>query len=164
MTICALERRGRHRALRNFPRQIIQMSYRWMLIPCTVKVAKERKARVKVKTKVTETDTTAKVKVSSQSNSDTLMGIAISVVNTDTRNQTVRVRTNSSMARVTSVEHMGTRMLTVLSKRWHTWNLNLRLNRMRSQLESSLWNGFTHWNMMWDDDRSHRFACSVTSR
>ena len=32
------------------------------------------------------------------------MGIAISVVNTDTRNQTVRARTISSMARVTSVE------------------------------------------------------------
>ena len=87
-----------------------------MLIPCTVKVAKERKARVKVKTKVTDPDTTAKAKVNSQSNSDTLMGIAISVVNTDTRNQTVRARTNSSMARVTSVEHMGTRELTVLLK------------------------------------------------
>ena len=62
--------------------------------------------------------------MNSQSNSDTLMGIAISVVNTDTRNQTVQVRTNSSMARVTSVEHMGTRELTVLLKRWHTWNLN----------------------------------------
>ena len=52
-----------------------------MLIPCTVKVAKGRKARVKVK-KVTDPDTTAKAKVNSQSNSDTLMGIAISVVNT----------------------------------------------------------------------------------
>ena len=124
MTICALERRGRHHAQRNLPRQIIQTSYRWMLIPCTVKVAKGRKGRVKVK-KVTDPDTTAKAKVNSQSNSDTLMGIAISVVNTDTRNQTVQVRTNSSMARVTSVEHMGTRELTVLLKRWHTWNLNL---------------------------------------
>ena len=44
------------------------------------------------------------------------MGIATSVVNTDTRNQTVRARTNSSMVRVTSVEHMGTRELTVLLK------------------------------------------------
>ena len=44
------------------------------------------------------------------------MGIAISVVNTDTRNQIVRVRTNFSMARVTSVEHMGTKKLTVLFK------------------------------------------------
>ena len=85
-----------------------------MLIPCTVKVAKGRKARVNVKTKVTDPDTTAKAKVNSQSNSDTLMGIAISMVNTDTRNQTVQVRANSSMARVTSVEHMGTRKLTVL--------------------------------------------------
>ena len=83
------------------------------------------KARVKVKTKVTDPDTTAKAKVNSQSNSDTLMGIAISVVKTDTRNHTVRARTNSSMARVTSVEHMGTRELTVLLKRWHIWNLNL---------------------------------------
>ena len=116
MTICALERRGRHHALRNLQRQITQSSYRWMLIPCTVKVAKGRKARVKEKTKVTDPDTTAKAKVNSQSNSDTLMGIAISVVNTDTRNQTVRVRTNSSMARVTCVEHMGTRELTVLLK------------------------------------------------
>ena len=41
------------------------------------------------------------------------------------RNQTVRARTNSSMARVTSVEHMGTRELTVLLKRWHIWNPNL---------------------------------------
>ena len=53
------------------------------------------------------------------------MGIAISVVKTDTRNQIVRVKTNSSMARVTSVEHMGTNRLTVLLKRWHTWNLYL---------------------------------------
>ena len=68
---------------------------------------------------LTDPDTTAKAKVNSQSNSDTLMGIAISVVNTDTRNQTVRARTNSSMARVTSVEDMGTRELTVLLKRWH---------------------------------------------
>ena len=115
MTTCALERRGRHHAQRNLLK-IIQASYRWMLIPCTVKVAKGRKARVKVKTKVTDPDTTAKAKVNSQSNSDTLMGIGISVVNTDTRNQPVRVRTNSSMARVTSVEHMGTRELTVLLK------------------------------------------------
>ena len=55
---------------RNLPRQIIQTSYRWMLIPCTVKVAKGRKARVQVKTKVTDPDTTAKAKVNSQSNSD----------------------------------------------------------------------------------------------
>ena len=61
---------------------------------------------------MTDPDTTAKV--NSQSNSDTLMGIAISVVNTDTRNQTVRARANSSMSLVTSVEHMGTRELTVL--------------------------------------------------
>ena len=92
----------------------IQTSCRWMLTPCTVKVAKGRKARVNAKTKVTDPDTTAKVKVNSQSNSDTLTGFAISVVNTDTRNQTVRARTNFSMARVTSVEHMGTRELTVL--------------------------------------------------
>ena len=52
-------------------------------------MAKERKARVKVKTKVTDPDTTAKVKVISQSNTDTLTGISISVVNTDTRNETV---------------------------------------------------------------------------
>ena len=115
----------RNPAQRNLPKQIFQTSYRWMLIPCTVKVVKERKARVKVKTKVTDPDTTAKAKVNSQSNSDTLMGIAISVVNTDTRNQIVRARTHSSIACVTSVEHMGTRELTVLLKRWHTWNLNL---------------------------------------
>ena len=69
-------------------------------------MAKGRKARVKAKTKVTNPDTTAKAKVHSQSNSDTLMGIAISV----------GARTNSSMARVTSVEHRGTRELTVLLK------------------------------------------------
>ena len=125
MTICALERRGRHHAQRNLPKQIIQTSYQWMLIPCTVKVAKGRKARVKVKTKVTDPDTTAKAKVNSQSNSDTLMGIAISVENTDTRNQTAWARANSSMARVTNVEHMGTRGLTVLLKWRHIWNLNL---------------------------------------
>ena len=110
MTICALERRGRHHAQRNLPRQIIQTSDRWTLIPCTVKVVKGRKARVKVKTKVTDPDTTAKAKVNSQSNSDTLMGIAISVVNTDTRNQTMWIRTISSMARVSSVEHMHERV------------------------------------------------------
>ena len=68
------------------------------------------------KTKVTYPDTTAKLKVNSQSNSDTLTGIAISLVNTDTRNQTVRARTISSMARVTNVEHMDTRELTALFK------------------------------------------------
>ena len=62
MTICALERCGRHHAQRNLLKQIIQTLYRWMLIPCTVKVAKGRKARVKLKTKVTEPDTTVKAK------------------------------------------------------------------------------------------------------
>ena len=95
------------------------------MTPCTVKVATGSKARVKAKTKVTDPDTTTKVKVNGQSNSDTLTGIATNVVNMETRNQTVRARTNSSMARVTSVEHMGTRELTVLLKRWHIWNLNL---------------------------------------
>ena len=84
-----------------------------------------RKARVKAKTKVTDPDTTAKEKVNSQSNSDTFTGIATFVVNTDTRNQTVRARTNSSMARVTNVEHMDARELTVLLKRWHICNPNL---------------------------------------
>ena len=60
-----------------------------------------------------------KDKGDSQSNNDTLMGIAIRVVSMDTRNQSVRVRTNSSKARVTNVEHVGTRVLTVLLKRWH---------------------------------------------
>ena len=125
MTTCALERRGRHQAQRRLLKRTLQTSCRWMLTPSTVEVAKGRKARVKVKTKVTDPDTTAKAKVNSQSNSDTLMGTAISVVNTDTRHQTVRSRTNSSMARVTSMEHMGTRELTVLLKQWHIWNLNL---------------------------------------
>ena len=116
MISCVLERRGRHHAQRNLLKQTIQTLSRWMLTPCTVKVARRRKARVKVKTKVADPDTTAKVKVNSQSNSDTLTGIAICVANTDTRNQTVRARTNSSMARVISVEHMGTRELTVLLK------------------------------------------------
>ena len=84
-----------------------------------------KKGKGEGKTKVTDPDTTAKVKVYSQSNSDTLTGIAICVVNSDTRNQTVRARTNSSMARVLNVEHMGTRELTVLLKRWHIWNPNL---------------------------------------
>ena len=114
MIICALERRGRHHAQRNLLKRTLQTPCRWMLTPCTVKVAKGRMARVKVTKKVTDPDATAKVKVNSQSNSGILTGIAISVVNTDTRNQTVRARTNSSMARVTSVEHMGTRELTVL--------------------------------------------------
>ena len=109
-------------AQRNLPKQIIQTLCLWTLIPCTAKVAKESKTRVKVKTIVRDPDTTAKAKMNSQSNSGTLMGTVISV---DTRNQIARARTNSSMARVTSVEHMGTRELTVLLKRWHTWNLNL---------------------------------------
>ena len=92
-----------------------------MLTPCTVKVARGRKARVEAKTKVTDSDTTAKVKV----NSDTLTGIATRVVNTDIRNQTVQARTNSSMARVTNVEHMDTRELIVLLNRWHIWDPNL---------------------------------------
>ena len=117
----------------------LQTSCRRMLTPCTVKVAKGREARVKVKTKVT--DTTAKVKVNCQSNSDTLTVIAISVVNTDTRNQTVRAGTDSSMARVTSVEHMDTRELTVLLKRWHIWNPNLWLNQIEepTEIESLEW-------------------------
>ena len=53
------------------------------------KGGKGKEGKVKVKTMVTDPDTTAKAKVNSQSSSDTLMGIAISVVNTDTRNQTV---------------------------------------------------------------------------
>ena len=65
---------------------------------------------------MTDPDTTAKVKVNSQSNSDTLTGIATSVAIKDTRNQTVRARTSSSMAHVTNVEHMDTRELTVLYK------------------------------------------------
>ena len=120
MTIGALERRGRHHAQRNLLKQTIQTSCRWILIPCTVKVAKEREARVRVKTKVTDPDTTVKAKVYSQSNSDTWMGIAISVVITDTRNQTV-----------TSVEHMGTRRVDCPVK-------------TVAHLESE----FTQWNMM----------------
>ena len=98
MTTCALERRGRHHAQRNLQKthsNVVPMD----VDPCTVEVEKERKERAKGKNKG-DPDTTAKAKVNSQSNSDTWMGIAISAVNTDTRNQTVRVRTNSSMARV----------------------------------------------------------------
>ena len=58
-------------------------------------------------------------------NSDTLTGIATSVASTDTRNHTVQARATSSMARITIVEHMDTRELTVLLKRWHIWNPNL---------------------------------------
>ena len=53
--------------------------------------------------------------MNSQSNSDTLTGTATSVLNTDTRNQTVRARTKSSMARVTNVEHMDTRELKMVA-------------------------------------------------
>ena len=60
-----LERRGRHHAQRRLLKRILQTLCRWMLTPCTVKVA-----RVKARTKVTETNTTAKVKVNSQSNND----------------------------------------------------------------------------------------------
>ena len=62
MTTCALEGRGRHHVQRNLLKQTIQTSCRWMLIPCSVKVAKGGQARVKVKTKVTDPDTTAKAK------------------------------------------------------------------------------------------------------
>ena len=50
---CALERRGRHHAQRNLLKRTLQTSCRWMLTPCTVKVANgRRKARVKAKTRV----------------------------------------------------------------------------------------------------------------
>ena len=55
---------------------------------------------------MTETNTTAKAKASSQASLDTSTGIATSVVSTDTRNQAVQARANSSMARAISVEHM----------------------------------------------------------
>ena len=45
VTTCALERRGKHHAQMNLPKQIIQTSFRWMLIPCTVKVAKQKKCK-----------------------------------------------------------------------------------------------------------------------
>ena len=96
-----------------------------MLIPCTVKVAKEKKGKGKGKNKGDRPRHDGKGKGEQSVKQRYFDGIAISVVNTDTRNQTVRARTNSSMARVTSVEHMGTRELTVLLKRWHIWNLNL---------------------------------------
>ena len=86
------------------------------------KGGKRKKGKGKSKNKGDRPRHDGRAKVNSQSNSDTLMGIANSVVNTDTRNQTVQARTNSSMARVTSVEQ---RALTVLLKRWHIWNLNL---------------------------------------
>ena len=75
-------RAGKARLLK----RILQILCRWMMTPCTLKVARGRKARVKARTKVIETDTTAKAKVNSHS--DTLTGIATSVVSTDTRNQT----------------------------------------------------------------------------
>ena len=83
------------------------------------KGGKGKKGKGKGKNKGDRTDTTAKAKVNNHSNSDTLTGIAISVASTDTRNQTVQARANSSMARVTNVEHMDTRELTVLLKRCH---------------------------------------------
>ena len=48
-----------------------------------------------------------------------------SVASTDTRNQIEQEKANSSMARVTNVEHMDIRELAVLLKRWHIWNPNL---------------------------------------
>ena len=51
MTTCSLERRGRHHAQRRLPKRILQIMCRWMLTPCTVKVARGRKARVKARTK-----------------------------------------------------------------------------------------------------------------
>ena len=85
-----------------------------------MKVARVRKARAKAKArtspKVTEANKTPKVKASSQSSSDTLTGIGTSVVNTDTRNQNAAARAISSVARITNVEHMGTRELIVLQK------------------------------------------------
>ena len=62
--------------------------------------------------KAWKADTTAKAKVNNQSNSDTLTGIATIVASTDTRNQIVQARAISSMARVTTVDHMDTRELT----------------------------------------------------
>ena len=76
------------------------------------KGGKGKKGKSKGKNK----DTTAKAKVNCQSNSDSLTGIATSVVITDTRNQTVRARTNSSMAHVTNVEHMGHKRVDCLVK------------------------------------------------
>ena len=108
-----------------------------MLMPCTVKVARVIKARVKASSKVTET----KVRASSQSSNDSLTGIASSVVSTDTRNQTAQVRANPSMARVTNVEHMGTRELIVLLKRWHIWNSEsvAEPNEEPAEIESLEW-------------------------
>ena len=93
---------------------------------------------------MTDPDTTAKAKVNSQSNSDTLMGIAISVVNTDKKPDCA----GKNKFFNGTCNKCGAHELIVLLKLWHIWNLNLWLKRMRSQLESSLWNGFTHWNMM----------------
>ena len=115
LTTCVLERRGRHQAQRRLLKRSLQTLCRWMLMPRTVKVARVRKAMVKASSKVTETNTTATVRASSQSCNVTLMGIATSVVSTDTRNQTVQARANSSMASATSVEHLGTRESIVLS-------------------------------------------------
>ena len=55
---------------------------------------------------MTEKYTMAKVRVNNQSNNDTLTGTAISVVSTDTRNQTAQARANSPMALVKSVVRM----------------------------------------------------------
>ena len=125
MTTCALERRRRHHAQRNLLKQTIQTSCRWMLIPCTLKVAKGRTARVNVKTKVTDPDTTSKSKGEQSVKQRYFYGYCNQCGEYDTRNQTVRARTNSSLGRVISVEHMGTRELAVLLKRWHIWNPNL---------------------------------------
>ena len=125
MTICALERRGRHHAQRRLLKRTLSN-----VVPMDVdslhrKGGKEKKGKGKGINKGDRPRHDGKVKVNSQSNSGTLAGDATSVVNTDTRNQTVRARTNSSMARVTNVEHMDTRgELTVLLKRWHIWNPN----------------------------------------
>ena len=51
MTTCTLERRARHHAQRNLLKRTLQTSCRWMLTPCTVKVAKGREARGKGKNK-----------------------------------------------------------------------------------------------------------------
>ena len=75
---------------------------------------KGKKGKVKDKSDRNKHDSKSKDKQSVKQRH--FEGIATNVVSTDTRNQIAQARANSSMTRVTRVEHMGTRELTILSK------------------------------------------------
>ena len=113
---------------------------------------------------MTETVTTAKAKVNNQSNGDTLTGIATSVSSTDTRNQTAQARANSSVARVTNVEHMDTRVDCPVKTVAHLESESVtEPNEEPAGIESLEGLYALEHDGGEDDGQSHRCTCSITS-